>query len=236
IVDELTKIFSTKIKEGNTFVDKTEKEKIIFDSYDLKLFEKEIGLNKLEKDFLIFSPNPIKLLSFMNELSFSSFIVPASNLDSIKIKLHLFLKDYIKYELLAREGYNRGLEKSQNVTEWVKIWYENFLLKKKKNEYFNNSNKLLNYSEIKDYIAEEKTNTIEGEEIFNKFISSTIELSDKFKYKINEKLFSQIEQGNINLFVVHNLGFGGSIPAVPSSPPFIEWQIEKEKRISKNSN
>ena len=65
-------------------------------------------------------------------------------------------------------------------------------------------------------------------------IEKTIELSNKYNIEINNEMFESVDQGNINLFVIRNLGFGGTITAVPASPSFIEWFLEKEKRDSKN--
>ncbi len=215
---KLREIFTQKILEGIVFTDKYGIEKLLFDNRDLINFENIISKNELEKDFIKFDENPIKLSTFMAELSFSSFAVPTSNLDSIKIKLHFFIKDYIKYELLAREGYNRGLNHSPNVTKWVKMWYENFLYQAIKNKDQNELNNTLKYFES-DQDQEENNNSVKGREVFDKFIDETIDLSEKYTYKINEDLLAKIKQSNINLFVMRNLGFGGTIAGVPISSP-----------------
>ncbi len=229
VVNNLNLIFKKKEAEQLSLKDNSGKSKILFDSYDLKELEEKLGKKILSENFIRFKSNPINLKTFLREISFSSFSVPSSNIDSIKIYLNKKLRNYIKYEMLAREGYRRGLDKAPNVLKWVKIWYENFLFQKIKNSTI----QLDENDEIENSSTENKEE-IPGENRFKKFINQTIELADKYKYKINEKLFESIQQGNINLFVVRNLGFGGRITGVPSSPPFIQWYLEKEKRNKPN--
>ena len=69
---------------------------------------------------------------------------------------------------------------------------------------------------------------------YSNFVSNTISLSNKYGININKELLDEVQLGNINLFIVRNLGFGGTIAAVPSSPPFIDWYLEKEKRDLEN--
>jgi hypothetical protein len=69
---------------------------------------------------------------------------------------------------------------------------------------------------------------------YKKFVERTISLSDEFEIEIDQNMFNSIEQSNINLFVLRNLGFGGQIAGVPASPIFIDWYLEKRKRELQN--
>ena len=62
-----------------------------------------------------------------------------------------------------------------------------------------------------------------SESSYIKFVEKTMELSDEYEIIINEEMYNSISQGNINFFVLRNLGFGGRIAGVPSSPIFIDW-------------
>ncbi len=235
IAQKMSVIFSKKDSAGMFVFDKNNKKVIYFDSEDLR--ESEVALAEiLDQPFIKFSTNPINVRTFLREISFLSFNVSNPDYEAVKLKLNDQLKDYIKYELLAREGFKKGLDNSPNVTKWLKIWNDNFLYQVVTNDFLKKStNKYLSISDS-EYLENniQNVNKEVKNEKFELFVEKTIELSDKYNIEINNEMFDSINQGNINLFVMRNLGFGGTITAVPSSPSFIEWFLEKEKRNSKN--
>ena len=236
ISQNMSTIFSEKDKADLYVIDKNKKKVIYFDSEDLRNIEAALGEEILDEPFIKFSTDPITIRTFLREISFLSFNVSNPDYEAVKVKLNQQLKEYIKHEFLAREGIKQGLEKSPNVTKWLKIWNENFLyqvvtkdfLKKSADQSisFNNTENIdEEIHNVKDNVKNEK---------FDLLIEKTIELSNKYNIEINNEMFESVDQGNINLFVIRNLGFGGTITAVPASPSFIEWFLEKEKRDSKN--
>lgn len=202
------------------------KDKLFLDSKDVNQILEEFENEDEKQVFIKFDINPILLGNFLREISFSSFSAPVNNIDTIQVYLNKKTKEYIKYELLAREAFKQGLNYENDVKEWTKIWYENFLSQMIKNNISGN--------EISQILEAEKLNNENNSGIFNPlfkdYINKTIELSEKYNFEIDEDLLAKIKQGNINFFVMRNLGFGGSISGVPSSPSFIEWFLELENR------
>jgi len=232
IVNELHNLFIEKENENILLADQITEQKIVFDTYHLKKLKTNLGDEILSMEFIKLYPSPIDVETFLQEISFSSFILPSSDIDSIKIYLNKKLKGYIKYELLAREGYKQGLHSSADVVKWVKIWHENFLYQAVKNNLLNN-NSDLNIKGI-DSDIELAKKEFNNKNQFQKFIDSTIQLSEKYGYQVNDKIFSKVKLGNINFFVMRNLGFGGSIAGVPSSLPFMQWYVKEQNNIKEN--
>ena len=139
IAQNMSTIFSEKDKKGIYVFDKNKKKVIYFDSEDLKNIETALGEEILDQPFIKFSKNPITVRTFLREISFLSFNVFNPNYEAVKLKLNEQLKDYIKYELLAREGFKQGLDNSPNVTKWLKIWNENFLYQVVTNDFLKKS-------------------------------------------------------------------------------------------------
>ena len=144
------------------------------------------------------------------------------------------IKEYIKHELLAREGFRRGLNEFPSVRYWVKIWYENFLYQAIRNDELN----FIDNSDRNDSVVSSNESFDQYNEkpqsAYKKFVERTISLSDEYVIEIDQNMFNSIEQGNINLFVLRNLGFGGQIAGVPASHIFIDWYLEKRKRELQN--
>lgn len=125
-----------------------------------------------------------------------------------------------------------GLENDLEVKNWVKIWYENFLFQFIKNNDDGKENEKIEIAKNKinneNILRDGKYNSL-----FKDYINSTIKLAEKYNFEINFDVFNNVDQGNINLFVQRNLGFGGTISGAPSSPPFIEWYLEFQKKKNK---
>lgn len=225
--ENLSKIFKDKVEAGFFGQNKEGENVISLDSEDLRLLERIIDEKILVKPFLKFNSEPINLITFLREISFLSFSVSDHSYRNVKIELNKKLKEYIKHELLAREGIKRGLDKSSSVQKWVNVWYDNFLYQAVRNDQL----KIVNMPEA-DNIKQKKE--LLTREKYADFIEKTISLSEKYRIFINGELFNKVNQGNINLFVYRNLGFGGTIAGVPSSPVFIDWYLEKQKRNIQN--
>jgi hypothetical protein len=236
IAKNLSIIFNEKAQAGIFNNNDEGKSVILFDSEDVRTIEKRIGEDVLKKPFIRFIENPTDVITFLREISFISFSVESPDYEPVKITLNKKVKEYIKHELLARAGIKSGLNSASDVQRWVKIWYENYLYQAIRNDYIKNRYKqntdLTNYENIEsNYGTPSKVLDKSG---FQKFVEKTIKLSERYPIEIDDKLFASINQGNINLFVLRNLGFGGTIAAVPSSPPFMDWYLQKQKISSEN--
>ena len=228
ISKRISDIFTEKYENGLYTQDKYGNDLILLDSEDLRLIEQSVDNNYLQKSFIKFDINPINLITFLREASFQSFGSTSPEFETVKHALNKKLSEYIREEMLAREGYRRGLDQLPDVQKWVKIWYENFLYQAVRND------QLKEQSEQIDSISMSTESEIVDSNKYSQFVSNTISLSKKYGITINQELLDEVYLDNINLFVVRNLGFGGTIAAVPSSPPFIDWYIEKEKRDLEN--
>lgn len=225
LCDKIYIVFKDK-KIIDNYENNVSKEKLFLDSKDVDQILEEFEDKETKQVFIKFDINPILLEKFLREISFTSFSVPVNNIDTIQVYLNKKTKEFIKYELLAREALNQGLNNENDVKEWTKIWYENFLSQMIKNN--------ISDKEITEILEAEKLNEENNDGKFNPlfkdYINKTIELSEKYNFEIDENLLAKIKQGNINFFVMRNLGFGGSISGVPSSPSFIEWFLELDNR------
>ena len=233
ISEKLSEIFSDKYSKGIYLKDKNDQDLILLDTEDLRLLESNLESDILSKTFIEFQVEPIDLITFLREISFQSFSVNSSDFNEIKVSLNKKIKEYIKYELLSREGYKRGLDQMPLVKYWVKIWYENFLYQAIRNNHLKNSENELN-SVLFQGNDQKDLKKHNSESSYIKFVEKTMELSDEYEIIINEEMYNSISQGNINFFVLRNLGFGGRIAGVPSSPIFIDWYLEKQKRDLQN--
>lgn len=75
------------------------------------------------------------------------------------------------------------------------------------------------FEEVKESLRRE----LAEKEAWNKIINQTVELANKYKFKINADVLKSIEVTSINSFAIRNMGFGGKITAVPLAAPFVEW-------------
>lgn len=235
LVDSIYSVFKRKSFSKLKPSDSSTNPKFFLDTKDVEELEQKLGEEYLSSVFVKFEKDPINVRKFLREISFNLFKVPSLDKDSVKICLNKTTKEYIKNELLARKGYELGLNNHLSVKKWVRIWYDNFLFQAIKNAFYNNElkpNFTINSLDIKEKNVIDES--FQSEESYKSFIQKTIELSDKYGFKVDEEKLSKIELFNINVLVMRNLGFGGKIFGVPSSPPFNEWYLELQKRKIKD--
>lgn len=235
LVDSIYSVFKRKSFNKFNPSDSTTNPKFFLDTKDVEELEQKLGEEYLSSVFVKFEKDPINVRKFLREIGFNLFKVPSLDKDSIKIYLNKSTKEYIKNELLARKGYELGLNSHPAVKKWVRIWYDNFLFQAIKNAFYDEQLKpdfSLNSLDIgRQNMSNDSSNSKES---YNSFIQKTIELSDKYGFKIDEEKLLNIEPSNINVIVLRNLGFGGKIFGVPHSPPFGEWYLELQKRKIKD--
>ncbi|MBK7105555.1 MAG: hypothetical protein IPH62_09760 [Ignavibacteriae bacterium] len=233
ISENLSTVFNKKYQNGIFEKDKNGNTLITFDTNDLNMILDTLGTNLIKEPFLLFSQNPIDVETFLREIRFLSFNVTSPQIDIIKLKLNEEIKNFIKYELLARKGFELNLQYDSNVKKWLKVWIDSYLYQGIRNTILNIENTILTENlKIEDIINKNSSN--ESLDRYKIFVDKTIELSDRYNINIDWELFAKINIGNINLFVFRNIGFGGRISGVPTSEPFIDWYLEKQKISSQN--
>ncbi|MGB5529205.1 MAG: peptidyl-prolyl cis-trans isomerase [Ignavibacteriaceae bacterium] len=128
---ELFTDFSNKVvkifEEKSITEDVTSKQKFYLSSEDLYKIEAEFGPEKLNDEFVILEDQPLTLDDFLQELSFEKFSVDTVYSELIKRKLNVFVKRFIEHELLAREGYKRGLQNLPEVMRELNMWRSYYL-------------------------------------------------------------------------------------------------------------
>ncbi len=83
-----------------------------------------------------------------------------------------------------------------------------------------------------DEIKDELKTQIRVQKLRNYFIDKTAELAAKYNVTIDSNLLSSIKVKDLSMFVYRYFGFGGRLPAVPVTNPFVEW-IDKWKQNRK---
>jgi hypothetical protein len=82
------------------------------------------------------------------------------------------------------------------------------------------------YEEVKTELRQEYG----YKKIENFLKTKTIEFADKYGVSINEDLLYNTPMKNMQMYVIQYMGFGGRLPAVPTTTPFIKW-FEDYKKI-----
>lgn len=175
ITDKITALLNEK-KISNSIPDS---ENIYVDVNDLLKIEKDLGNDTLKMSFIKFDESPVTVKHFLREFIFDGFYSANVNPKVIAAKLNARVKTFIEQELLAREGYRRGLQNLPEAKSSTAMWKNNYLAKILKNmlldsvkvtdqeiyDYFRNQNKTsdLNITEVN--ILEILTDSLEVIEI-----------------------------------------------------------------------
>lgn len=111
----------------------SDSENIYMDASDLLKMESEFGEDSLAMPFIKLDKGPISLKQFLREFIFEGFYSPNVKLNVIAAKLNSRVKTFIEQELLAQEGYRRGLQNLSDVKSSISMWKDNYLAKILKN-------------------------------------------------------------------------------------------------------
>jgi parvulin-like peptidyl-prolyl isomerase len=141
-----TKFFKDKhvTTDGNLFwslVDSTQKlieeiktrdkikdnDKIILSSDDLVRLKNSFPQDSLKKTFIKFAENPVSFNDFLNEFLFEGFYTFTTDKRTIANQINSRVKRQIELEMLARYGYEQGLESLNEVRSSTEIWKNNYL-------------------------------------------------------------------------------------------------------------
>lgn len=129
IADKITELINQK-KEVNSAA---EGNMISFEVSDLLRIEKLLGADTLSMNFIFFDEKPVTVKEFLRELVFDGFSFDNFNQAYIAKKLNARVRLFIEHELLAREGYKRGLHNLPDVKSSISMWKDNYMAKLLKN-------------------------------------------------------------------------------------------------------
>ena len=171
IADKVTASLNEK-KISNSIPDS---ENIYIDVNDLLKIERDLGYDTLKMSFIKFDEDPISVKQFLREFIFDGFYSANVNPKVLAAKLSARVKTFIEQELLAREGYRRGLQNLHEVKRSTSMWKNNYLAKILKNmlldsvkisdteiyDYYSNRNAIGNSSLMEVNILEILTDSLE---------------------------------------------------------------------------
>ena len=129
IADKITGLINQKKAENSS----SEENMISFEVSDLLRIEKLLGADTLSMNFILFDEKPVTVKEFLRELVFDGFSLDNLNQAYIAKKLNARVRLFIEHELLAREGYKRGLHNLPDVKSSISMWKDNYMAKLLKN-------------------------------------------------------------------------------------------------------
>lgn len=127
-------------------------EKIYLDYNDVYTMEKNLGVDTLQMDYIQIDDKPVTLKQFLRDFMFEGFYSTTVNPDTVRGKLNSRVRTYIEQELVAREGYKRGLQNLPDVQNSIKMWRENYLASIVRNKFADSTH--VSDQEITDYYSE----------------------------------------------------------------------------------
>jgi parvulin-like peptidyl-prolyl isomerase len=171
IADKITALLSEK-KISNSIPDN---ENVYLDVNDLLKIEMELGSDTLKISFIKFDKDPVSVKQFLRQFIFEGFYSANVKPDIVAAKLNSRVRTFIEQELLAREGYNRGLQNLPEVKSSISMWRDNYLAKIFKNmlvdsvkitdeeihDYYSNRNGIRDSSFMEVNILEILTDSLE---------------------------------------------------------------------------
>lgn len=216
------------------------KKKYELDSRGIIKIKNSFSNIELSTEFVKFENSPIDMNEYLIHIEINGFSIDVITQEAINRALNKNIKTFIFEEIIVREGYRRGLNKSKDVIEDLESWEESFLasyyrhtlldsIEISEAEMRNIYNKILAENDsltTKSY--DEVRELIEKGAFFNKledkYIDKTVSLASKYGISVDNKLLDEIQVTKIEMMVYRNLGFGGEISAVPYLTPFYNWK------------
>lgn len=171
ITDKISELLSNK-KTSSSIPDS---ENVYLDVNDLLLIEERFGQDTLKMNFIKLDETPITVHQFLREFIFEGFYSANVKPNVIAAKMNSRVKSFIEMELLAREGYRRGLQNLPEVKSSISMWRANYLAKILKkmlldsvkvsdaevNDYYSNRNAIEKSSLMEVNILEILTDSLE---------------------------------------------------------------------------
>ena len=209
---------------------------------DINGIENLLRHASLNSKFIKFKVRPETLKRFLEQLKYEEIKIDFRSLGAIRYIFNEIIKNYVQNELLTREGYKLGLEKSSRVKKDMSAWksyylsqklereiYDSiFVSDKEAREFFEKHRKFFykpdvpadsSFAENKNEIISKIKNIV----LENKLNDYTAGLALKYGVKINENIFHSIKVRITRGATVKMIGFGGKILAFPNTPVFAGW-------------
>ncbi|MGE5352393.1 MAG: peptidylprolyl isomerase [Acidobacteriota bacterium] len=121
--DKVIKILTEKRQDSKV----PDKEKPFVSIPDFMRIEKEFGPDSLKMTFISLDSNPVSLKKFLDEVAFDGFVSSSVEPGVLRAKLDHRVKYYIENELLAEEGFRKGLQNLPEVKQSIQMWRDSFL-------------------------------------------------------------------------------------------------------------
>ncbi|MBL1212466.1 MAG: hypothetical protein HND52_03790 [Ignavibacteriae bacterium] len=205
--------------------EKAPQDLIHFEVSHLFEIENYLGETQLGLPFLQFEKDPVTAKEFLRELIFDGFNTTSGDSLFLLEKFNRRVRTTIERELLAREGYKRGLHLLPEVKRSVGMWTDNYLFQAVKSEILDSvivsdSAALAEYKKInKNEVYPVQVNIIEvltdSLELINK-IRSDIDAGVDIKIlaaKYTEREWTKPKQGEFGFFPINAFGDIGRIAA-----------------------
>lgn len=125
LAEKLHNVLSEK-KISNSIPDS---ESIHLDVADLLRIENEFGADTLNMSYVNLESKNVTVKQFLREFFFDGFYSADVKLNVIAAKLNSRTKTFIEHEILANEGYRRGLQNLSEVKSSISMWKNNYLAK-----------------------------------------------------------------------------------------------------------
>jgi parvulin-like peptidyl-prolyl isomerase len=164
---ELFLILSEKVIEALEYRSAKEEipegERVYLIPADLYTIADDLGEDLLNSEFVKLNDQPAAISDFLQELSIEKLYVDSVDANHIKARLNFAVKKFIEHELLAREGFKRGLQNSPDVQKYLKMWRAFYLSESLRREIAKEIN--ITDDEAYEYFLEKNSDTTSISEV-----------------------------------------------------------------------
>ncbi len=157
---------------------------INLESKDISNIESELGENMLNASFIQFKNNPVTAKDFLEQFLFDGFYSAKVDEKTISAKLNSRVKSFIESELLAREGYRRGLQNLPEVRSQIQMWKQNYLAKLFKQRLID-SVKVTDEEVYQYYLNKNKSNVQPAQVNILEILTDSLEVAEQVLDQLN---------------------------------------------------
>lgn len=185
--EETQKLISQIKKEQNI----EDKKKIEITNEDFIHLRNSLSPDSLNKTFIKFKENPETLGEFLSDFAFEGFYTFTTDMNKIAAQLSSRVKRQIELELIARDGYKRGMESLPEVRSSTDIWRDNYLSTLNFKDVVKNIK--ITKEDIKEFVDNEKADSIRETEVnIIEILTDSLEVvKEAFKLTNNNKTFKK---------------------------------------------
>jgi parvulin-like peptidyl-prolyl isomerase len=163
LLHQLSDLVSEALRNENQKENISSEDKMYLTSNDLYQIEKELGPDKLNAVFIRLDDQPETIDDFLQELAIEKFYVDSLNTDQIMGRLNYYVRKFIEHELLAREGYKRGLQNLPEVRRDLNIWKGYYLSEALRREIIDSIE--VTDEEVNEYFIEKCSDSLASVEV-----------------------------------------------------------------------